>query len=927
VLGEQISFGPFRLGADGRLLRDGRAVRLGSRGLDLLAALLEKPGTLVTKDELVQRVWPDTHVDETNLRYQIALLRKALDDGGARECYIRTISGRGYSFVGSVAKEEKLAARLEPGAEEAHNLPARLTRTIGRDDVANQIAELLRRRRFVTIVGPGGIGKTTVALAVSWSLIDSYADGVRFVDLGPLTDPQRTAATLASALELTTQPDDPLPGVLAYLRNKEVLITFDNCEQIAGEAAVIIEAILKRAPSVHVIATSREPLRAEGEYICRLSPLATPPRFDELNTAKAFTYGAIELFVERATAALDSFRLSEENLAKVCEICRRLDGIPLAIELAAARANLGLDALSARLADRAIHLMKGRRTALLHQQTLYATLEWSHDLLLEDERIVFRRLAPFRSGFTDEMAAAIVGDAAIPAAVVRNLISDLVEKSLVALDATGAVTAYRLFETTRAYAAEKLKASDDAESIALRHALYYRDLMRRSEAERLASQADHGWLSAYRSAIDDIRAAIDWALTSPANLNIAFELIILSGQFWFRLSLLRDYRERVLLALQKFNEHTDTDPAIELRLQIALGHAFWYSAHDPDVLERIFARATILAEAHGDETSRLETLWGLWAVERARGQYRAAHAAAARYTTLAKSVDDARFKSLGYRITGLTYHYLGEQELAQRELECAQNESRGSKHSYNADFQLPWELAISAMHCRVKWLKGYPDQAIKMAQQAIECARESGHWMSLVYVLSVAGCEVSLWTGDLSGARQQLEMLVDHVEIGRESSKLAQCFEFILRLREGSPRDHLIASAIEPRLDVVSTAALARLASQQVIPLPLPEIESGDSEWSRPEVLRVDAEIMLYLRGLEASSSVEEKLFQAMEMARKQTALSWELRAATSLARLWRDLGRNAAAHHLLASALNRFTEGFETIDLLRAQSLLADCR
>jgi predicted ATPase len=806
-------------------------------------------------------------------------------------------------------------------------LPATLTRTIGRDDIANQIAELLRRRRFVTIVGPGGIGKTTVALTVSWNLISSYVDGVRFVDLGPVIDPRRAANALASAFELTTQPDEPLPGVLAYLRNKTVLITLDNCEHVAGAAAAIVEAILKRAPNVYVIATSREPLRAEGEYICRLSPLAVPPQFDDPDIAKAFTYGAIELFVERATAAFDSFRLTAENLTKVCELCRRLDGIPLAIELAAARISLGLDALTARPAGNAIYLMKGRRTALPHQQTLYATLEWSHDLLSEDERVVFRRLALFRSGFTEEMAAAIVSDAAIPAAVVRSLIVELVEKSLLALDVTGAAAMYRLFETTRAYAADKLAASGDAESIALRHALYYRDLLCKAEEERLSGQADRGWLSIYRSTIDDVRAAIDWALTSSSNLTVAFDLIILSGQLWFRLSLFRDYRERVELAHQRLREFAEPNSAVDLRLQIALGHALWYSAHEPDALEGIFTRAAALASALGDKISTLQALWGLWAVKRARGQYKEALALATRYAGLAKSVDDVRFISLGHRITGLTYHYLGEQELACRDLERVRREALSSNRSHNADFQLPWELATSTMLCRAQWLKGYPDQATRMAHEAIEYAQESDHWMSLVYVLSVAGCEVSLWTGDLSGARRRLEMLVDHVEIGRESNKLAQCFELILRLRRGSPEDALIAAAIEPRLDVVSTAALASLASRRVIPLPLPEFESRDSAWSLPELLRVDAEIALWLGGREASVVVEEKLSQALEIARKQSALSWELRSATSLAHLWRDLGRNSAAHDLLASTLDRFTEGFGTADLVRAKCLLDTCR
>jgi predicted ATPase/DNA-binding winged helix-turn-helix (wHTH) protein len=924
---ELIAFGPFRLSSGGRLLRDGKDVRLGSRGLDLLVALLDRPGAVVTKEELVQRVWPNTFVDEVNLRYQMATLRKVLGEGGAGARYIRTISGRGYCFVGAVDKTTVTITATQPETvvPGSHNLPGILTRTIGRDDVATQIAELLRRRRFVTIAGPGGIGKTTVALMVSWNLVGSYADGVRFVDLGPVTDPRRVANSLASALEITIKPDEPLPGVLAHLRDKSMLIALDNCEHVADEVAAIVEAILKRAPNAYVIATSREPLRAQGEYVYRLTALAAPPQFDEIDVARAFAYSAIELFVERATAALDSFRLTAENLAKVCELCRRLDGIPLAIELAAARINLGLDSLSTKLADRTVYLLKGRRTALPHQQTLYATLDWSHELLSEAERVVLRRLGLFRTGFTDPMATAIVADATIPASVVPSLMAELVDKSLIALDVSGKSVVYRLFETTRVYASEKLAASGDAEPVALRHAQYYKDLMRRAESDWMGVQTEREWLSVYRGAIDDVRTAIDWALASPAGLTLAIDLVILSGRLWFRLCLIREYRERIERALERLGELAEPNPDAELRLQIALGHALWYSAHDPDALERIFMRARTIADALGDTTSQLQSLWGLWAVERARGQYKAALVAAKRYKSHAKSIDDLRLTSLGDRILGLTHHYLGNQDLARQYLEPVRDGARRSRRPYNPDFQLPPEIATSVVLCRVQWLQGYPDQAIRTAQQVIEYAQESGHWSSLVYVLTVAGFEVSIWTGDLSGARRRLEMLVDHVEVGREAGTVAQCFELILRLRQGSEKDVLVASAIEPRLDIASMTDLASLSSLPSIPLPLPEIKSGDPGWSLAELLRVDAEIALSLGGRNALGIAEQKLSQALEVARKQSALSWELRSATSLARLWRSLGRNSAAHDLLGSTLERFTEGFGTADLVRAQRLLED--
>lgn len=332
-----ISFGPFRLVPSQRLLLEGdKPVRLGSRALDILTVLVEQPGEVVGKDEPIARVWPNTHVEEGNLKFQISALRRTLG-GGNR--YLVNVPGRGYSFVSPVerAPETKVAEPEAPKTENAHNLPALLTRLIGRDDTISRLADQLRRQRLLTIVGAGGIGKTSVALAVTERLIPDYEHGVWLVDMAPLGDPRLVPTALAGVLGLEVRSEDPLPSLVTSLRDKKMLLVLDNCEHVIEAAAALATAVLTGAPGVQMIATSREPLRIEGERVYRLSPLANPPASPDLTAAAALGYPAVQLFVERAAAVLGEFELTDADAPIVADICSRLDGIALAIELAAAR--------------------------------------------------------------------------------------------------------------------------------------------------------------------------------------------------------------------------------------------------------------------------------------------------------------------------------------------------------------------------------------------------------------------------------------------------------------------------------------------------------------------------------------------------------------------------------------------------------------
>lgn len=474
-------FGRFRFIVHSRELTvDGVPALIGNRALDVLSVLIEARGDLVTKDELLTRVWPTTTVEENNLQFQISSLRKVL--GPDRE-FIRTVSGRGYRFVAEVTVTSRTASaptqyaepypaaqRIRPGEGQAmHNLPAPTSDIVGREAHLSDVAALVNANRLVTLVGVGGIGKTRLAVELARRLSPSFEHGVWIAELAQLSDPALVLSTVASALGLgdACASREALAGALG---SRRMLLVLDNCEHVIDAAASLAEALLHADADLQVIATSREPLRAEGEWVYRVPPLDVPPE-DSDGGGDVLQYSATKLFIERTRAADPACPLDARVAAAAALICRRLDGIPLAIELAAARAAaLGVEGLAARVNDRLSLLTDGRRTAPARHRTLRATLDWSYELLTDAERAVMRRLAVFNSDFTLEAASRVVGVGEAPGADIAKSLTSLVAKSLVAADVHGPILRYRLLETMRAYAMDKLTGSGEFDAVASRYA-------------------------------------------------------------------------------------------------------------------------------------------------------------------------------------------------------------------------------------------------------------------------------------------------------------------------------------------------------------------------------------------------------------------------------------------------------------------------
>jgi predicted ATPase len=516
-----IAFGHFRLLPARRLLLAGdEPVRLGSRALEILIALLERSGELVSKDELMARVWPSTFVEEGNLKVQVAGLRRALGDRRGSNRFLATVPGRGYRFVAPVVLSEVLP--LESGAERALSLPAPGARMIGRADTVREFAAQLPHQRFMTIVGPGGIGKTTVALAVARELIKSSQLTVKFVDLAPLVEPHLVPDALAAALGLEIPSGDQIDDVIAGLRGKQMLLVLDNCEHVIEAAAALAVEVRSRAPDVQILATSREPLRAAGEHVYRLPALKCPPTSTPLTAVEALRFSAVELFVQRTAAMLGRFELGDQDAPIVADICRKLDGLPMAIEFAAARVDaFGLRALAAHLPDRLQLLTRGRRPTLPRHHSLRAALDWSHELLPQAERVVLRRLAVFAGGFPLEAASVVAASAEITGPEVVDCVANLVANSLIAADVAGEAPCYRLLGTTRAYAFEKLTDSGELEQVERCHAEHLQDLVQRNKSG-WDSPAANDQLAGCGSRIDRLRQ--DWASSLSRNTLIGAPL-------------------------------------------------------------------------------------------------------------------------------------------------------------------------------------------------------------------------------------------------------------------------------------------------------------------------------------------------------------------------------------------------------------------
>jgi predicted ATPase len=777
--------------------------------------------------------------------------------------------------------------------------------------------------RLITIVGPGGVGKTTTALAVGEALARTY-DKVWFVDLSATEDPALVPSVFGTVLGISLPSKDPISGLLSFLHVRHDLILLDNCEHVIACVAELVERIACGTSHVGILATSREPLLAKGEYVCNLPPLTCPPESSVLTVKEALAFPAVQLFVERAVSGMENFALTSGNAAAVVSLCRRLDGLPLAIELVASRvSSFGVDALAQAFGDDLLLTAKGRRTARLRHQSLRSTLEWSYRILPTVEQITLRRLSVFRGWFSAESALAVVSSGASSGSSLDAVMS-LESKSLLAVDVTGAVIRYRLLHTTRAYAVTKLMDSGERDEILRRHAEHIRDLLE-SGLEHWEGMKRSEWVGQYGVLIDDVRAAQDWAF-GAGNLELGAALTVAALAFGFQLSLIDETISRAKLAMAILQKLASPKLVWEMRINNILVSLLASIGAPPVQILTANSRALEIAEQLGDYRYRIEPLTSLTVTHLERGNYGASLGHLESLQAAARDADDAMAILIADRVEAQARHYVGDHDRARLLAERVLRQSSGLSPMVYGPVQMDRQVSMRIILARTLWLTGLADQAQKVIDEAVSRSIVDGS-IAHCHTLAVGACPIAFWRGDTSAALEASRALV---AASRRFSlhkylQLGLCYERSLRILDAQ-RDQTSVANDEPIQDDLVVGLyrdnLLTTCDYWFDSMALERARQELCGWATPEVLRRGA--MKSLREEAADlRCIEASLSESLRIARGQRALAWELRTSISLARVRHAQGRTSHALAELKFVFDRFEEGHDTRDLVVAAMLL----
>ncbi len=908
------TFGAFQLvPAKALLLKDGVPQHVGSRAFEILKILVERAGTYVSKQELLALAWPGVVVEEANLRVQMARLRRVLttDDGND---YIATAPNRGYMFSELVAAT--VAAVAEPAPLVVPSLPSLLVRVIGRDDDLRAICEQIPQRRLVTIVGPGGIGKTTLALAAGWSLATDAAWAIAFVDLAPQTTSDFLINAIAAALNV--QPDDaggPLNQVVRKLNASKQVLVLNNCEHIINAVAETAELLLRMAPALRILTTSREPLRAQGEWLYRLSGL---------KLAETAQSPAAELFIERVNDNIENFNPSDEDVAAIARICAQLDGIPLALELAAARVDVfGVRGLADRLHDHMNVLTHGRRTALPRHKTMRATLDWSFQTLSALEKDVLINAAIFKAGFTAAAAIAVLCGPEVTSDDVIEALSGLIAKSLIVRDMETQPARYRLLETTRQYAEEKLQTSGRQNEIARKHAVYLRDHYAGAERDRGQRSAAE-WNNLYGVFVDDVRSALVWSLGPEGDSELGVALAVSSAPMWQRLSLSGEYAAMLSRAMEALSASPNATPMQKLHLNITLPVTLYHVIGPSPRFADMLRAALSVAEQNDDIPNQLKATWALFGHTVAFADYGRALDYAKAFAERAQKNTVPGAALISHRILGYALSRVGDQAAAYASVtEAMRPLAEGT--TLTSTFQYNHLGAARATGAMVLWLRGFPDQALQAAREAADYCKASSDAATLAFALSQNIIPVFVWAGCDDEARALVNFL--HAAGVKQgfgfSVQWADAYAQVLDRRMGAQVTSTLwtgyAQYVPFHRDMLATMDDS-LQDQDVVS----RATLHGPHWASAEVMRCEAERFMSVGDDVSAASL---LKAAHGLAQAQGARGWELRIATSQARLYRQTGKNKAAEKALTTILASFTEGASTRDVKIAQDVLQTFR
>ena len=934
------SFGPFRLHATKRLLeKNGSPLKIGSRALDILITLLEHAPEVVSNHDLIRHVWGKLVVDEVSLRVHVAALRKRLGDGDSSVSYIANIPGRGYCFASAVTwAEAEATPRKAPTA--APQLPRDPLLMVGRDIAIRELTAQLKKQRFVSIVGAGGIGKTTIALTLAHRMLAEFEGAVHFLDLGAVEDPRLLTSLLASQLGLVAVSEQPLPVILTHLREQRMLLVFDSCEHLIEAIAALAENIFRDAPQVHILVTSREALRAEGEQVHHLAPLECPPPDTEsLTAAQALGFPAVQLFVKQVAHSGHAFELTDADAPIVAEICRRLDGIALALELAASRVAAHGVQGTASLLDRQFRLLwRGRRTALPRHQTLSATLDWSYNLLSATERLVLRRLAVFVGSFSLEAALDVVAESLDPAELTETL-ATLVDKSLLTSDRTTAMR-YRLLDTTRAYAWQKLTGSGEDLKIVRRHCEHMIHALERFGATIWSLSGPEN-IDFFVLNLGNLRAALEWSFSDQGDTALGAKLTGASACLFFQARLLPEcaaWTERAIGALDALSKGTP----LELELLACFAVSFMTARGNDPTTHTALVRALDIAERLKAAPMQLYLLQALYKWQIRSGDLRGFGELTDRVATVAKEIPDPLADAIAHGCIAITRFFTGDNHEVSRHAHIALAAPPHLSKLYEASVG-PLG-GVRSILARNLWVFGYPEQATATAERVIQDTETLNNPNTLCHTL-MSIVMVPLETGDWQRAEDLIHRL-STISTKHELLTYARAsvgWQGCLAVSRGdlSRGIGLLQTALaalhedgyelyRPQLSRTLAEGLATAGRRELAHSTICEAVSWAETRGRVldliDLLRVKGEILASM-SQEDTGEGEACLLQSLQLARQRGLLSLELRVGISLARFWAGRAQRSKALEFLVPIFDRFSEGFQTRDLVVAANLLQQLR
>lgn len=933
------AFGAYRL-VPGRqlLLVDSQQVKLGGRAFELLRLLVQRSGQLVTKDELMAAAWPGTFVHESNLKVNMWNLRRALGDTRINPRYLATIAGRGYMFVAGVETMIADLAHMDNlPADGVASRPLLLRHIIGREMEIADALDALKHRRHVTLVGAGGIGKTTVAVAAARAYADRCPDGVCFVDLAAIDDVQLLPVAMVTALGIKGNPGNGFGAILDYLRPRRMLVVLDNCEHVLSAATMFANCLAAKGGLSRLLATSRVPLDTEAEHLIRIGALAWPDAERGLDRQRAIRFPAVELFARRA-AEWAGYEIGDRDWDAVASICRAVEGLPLAIELAAAQLESHRPTELLATLDRHLGFPNPRRDGVPpRHETMLATIDWSYRLLPPKEAALFRAISVFADMFELEDAIAIAAPAGLDPVDVTTGLGGLVAKSLLTAKVNGPALRYRLLDSTRRYAVGK-RRGDSADAMLLeQHAVRMLALFQRSEEEWNWLDTRE-WIARYASRFADLRAALGWAYGKDGDVHMGIELTVAALMLWSETSILSEAQGRAEQALA-LAETIACDDLLKAKLACSLGWSLFYARKMTGEGETVWHDAIAFARKARNLEYEQRGLVGLAFYLLQVGKIGEAILYLEEANALSERYHDWTSAPEGERALAWAKAHRGEFAVSGKVLDRLAAQYALPKGALRMARQDVYRVVTIRCYLPfVAWMTGRADYAIAATREAVELAGQAGHWVSQANALGLAALPLALETGDMAALRHysaQMQANMDSEAIPRWMP-VHRYFAAVLRHLQGDEaawRD--VGAAIDEMIECryllripMYIGGFARVlvqaghldAARDRIGAALRFQEEQGELWCRPELLRIEASILLADGD---ALHAEQRLREALGVAQGIGAMSFELRIAGDIAALLIDAGRRAEATELLGPIYAKFGEGFGTQDMLAASRLL----